>query len=178
MVADMIDPFADEDIEGILVAGVGAIPLGHLAAKYLLDTRGIQAIKAVWADKKEPKGQEIVRHGFKRAIRDKRVLLVDGIVNSMFTANELLREAAEVGSEVVGMTAVAANEGVSNTNLKIPKFSKLVEFKYDIWTPEDCAESGPCSQGVKIVDDLGHGKGYKEDHPDYPGGYTSLLTED
>lgn len=174
MVQDMVEPFVDDDVEAVLTAAVGAIPLGTLAAKQLMDRTGIN-VRSVWADKKEPKGQEIVRHGFRQALAGKRVLLLDGIVNSMFTASELQREAVLADGEMVGMTSVAANSNVSSESLGIAKFHKLVEFHYDIWTPEACAEYGPCSQNVTIVDDLGHGADYKDKNPNYTGGFVSLL---
>src|SRR5438045_2145528 len=52
IVSKMIEPFVDDQVEAILCAAVGAIPLGHMAAEQLIDITGID-VKAIWADKKE-----------------------------------------------------------------------------------------------------------------------------
>jgi len=174
MVEDMIKPFLSTKFVAILDAAVGAIPLGTLAAKYVIDKTG-RDIKAVFADKKSPKGQEIKRDGFKSSIAGKKILLLDGVINSGFTASQLLRIARENNCEVIGMTSVAAKDDVSAKTLGVPKLHSLVQFDYEVFEPNNCLKSGPCAQKLKIVADLGHGADYRGKHPDYSGGFISLV---
>ncbi|MDB5164271.1 MAG: hypothetical protein JWS12_889 [Candidatus Saccharibacteria bacterium] len=172
----MVEPFADEGVEAVLHAAVGAIPLGTLATEQLIDTTGID-VTSVFADKKEPEGQELSRNGFFEALVGRRVLILDGMVNTQFTYQQLLGIAMEADCEVVGMTAIAANLGVNQKSLGVPKFRKLSKAYYEAWDKEDCLRNGPCAKGMPIVVDkpLGHGYAYRKKHPNQDIKYVNLL---
>lgn len=173
----LIEPYLDADVEAVLSAATGAIPIGHIAALKLIEATGDQSITAAWGDKIKPRGFVLERSGFAEAISGRRVLILEDMINQMFSASELVRIAQEEGADIVGVGSVAANRGVSAESLGVPRFDALCEVYYEAFTPEDCADHGMCSEGVPIVVDeaLGHGAEYREEHPDYTGGFIELT---
>jgi orotate phosphoribosyltransferase len=172
---DLAEPFADADIEAILSPAIGAIPIGHLVALELMEMTG-QEVTAAWADKIKPRGFVLERNGFKKAISGKRAVVVEDMVNRMFSARSLIQIGRDAGADIVGVGAVAANSGVSAEALDVLQLVELCKVEYNAWKPDECMESGPCSEGRPIVvnEALGHGLEYQQEHPNYRGGYITL----
>lgn len=175
-VAEMlVEPYLDDGVETILSPATGAIPIGHIAALKLIEKTGDPSVSAAWADKTDdPKGFVIERDGFAEVIGGRKVLIVEDMVNQMFSAGELVRITRELEGEVVGVGSIAANRGVTADKLSVPRFDALCEFAYDVFSEEACIKDGPCSQGMPIVDNIGHGSEYMLENPNYPGGYVTL----
>lgn len=171
----LVEPFASEGVETVVVPAVGAIPLAHWGAYHLSEITGKEVL-GVWGDKKKPKGFEFERGGFLEAVRGKRTLLLEDMVNQMFSIKELLKIVNEAGGIPIGVGAIAANRGVSAEAIGVPKLIKLCSIEYDAWVPEDCAKVGLCSRHIPIIEDVGHGDEFKEAHPEYEGGFARLLS--
>ncbi len=54
----------------------------------------------------------------------------------------------------------------------MPRLETLATVSFDAVAEEACPL---CAAQVPIVEDIGHGAGYRAAHPDYPGGYVTLL---
>ena len=175
MTALLVEPFADQDVNTVIAPAIGAIPLSQWGP-YHLEKLTDQTVLGVWADKVKPRGFAIERNGFAEALKGKRVLILEDMVNQMFSVREMVRLVKEAGGTPVGVGAIAANKGVSAEAIGVPKLVQLCSVEYDAWSPEDCQMEGLCSRNVPIVEDIGHGDEFKAQHPDYPGGYTKLLT--
>lgn len=173
----LVEPYLDADVEAVLSPAIGAIPIGHLAAFHLMQATGREGVAAVWADKVKPRGFVLERSGFGDAVQGRRVVILEDMINQMFSAGELVRIARDEEAEVLGVGSVAANRGVTAEALGVPRFEALCEVAYDAFTPEECADHGPCSEGWKIVVDeaLGHGAEWRDEHPDYAGGFVNLV---
>jgi orotate phosphoribosyltransferase len=174
---DLAEPFRELEVEAVLAPAIGAIPLAYVTASALMDMTG-RRVDAAWADKLNPHGLGVERRGFRPAVEGKRTLKVDDIVNQGHTALQLGSAAYIAGAEVVGMSAVVANQGVTPQALGVSVFERLCEISYRAWDESDCQENGPCSEGWPIVIDesLGHGAAYQAQQPNYRGGYITLDT--
>jgi len=168
----LVEPFKNENIDTVFVPAIGAIPLAQWGPFHLKRLTG-KSVPGVWADKIKPRGFVIERNGFAEAITDKRVLILEDIVNQMFSVGELVRLVRELGGEVVGVGALMAKSTATAEKIGVPKLVGLYEFNYDAWEPADCEL---CKNNVPIVIDsaLGHGYEYQELHPDYAGGYVAI----
>ncbi len=177
MIKALVSEFASTGVEVVVSPAVGAIPFSHWGAYYL--SRLLKKeVKGVWADKvksSEQKAFAFERQGFLEAVKGKKVLILEDIINQMFSIKATIETVEKAGGKIVGVGCVAANRGVSAKAMGVKKFVNLCDIQYDVWTPEDCMKKGLCSKNIPIVEDIGHGDEYKSEHPNYKGGYIKLL---
>ncbi len=172
----LVEPFKDEGIETVAAPATGAIPLAHLSALHLEAMTG-RKIYAVWADKTKVNGEKAFvfeRSGYAEAVKGKKVLIVEDIVNQMFTMKKVIEAVRAAGGDIRGVASIEHNAGVSAEALGIPKYHGLCLIQYKAWMPEDCARVGLCAEKEPIVLDVAHGEDFKAAYPDYPGGFVRL----
>ena len=174
MVRMMVEPFAKQNVDTVIAPATGAIPLCHWGAYHLEQLTG-KTIRGVWADKSKPEGFVFERSGFLEAVKGKRVIILEDMINQMFSIRKVVDLVKKSGGELLGVGAIAANIGATAEAIGVPKFVKLCDVQYDVWSPENCKKSGLCSKKVPIVEDIGHGNETKAAWPDYPGGFVKLL---
>ncbi len=178
MTMELVAQFKNDRIDTVASPAVGAIPLAQFGAQRLAKLTG-KDVLAVWADKVAgAKEREFIfeREGFAEAVKGKRVLLLEDIINQMASIKAMIKTVRAAGGNIVGVGALEVNRGVSAKALNVPKLVRLIDAFYDAWTAEDCAKDGLCAQGVPIVTDIGHGDDFQKKHPKYKGGYVKLLT--
>jgi orotate phosphoribosyltransferase len=177
MIKVLVKEFKDLGVETVVSPAVGAIPFSHWGAFHLSKMTG-RKVFGVWADKvksAEKKAFAFERQGFIEAVTGKKVLILEDMINQMFSIKATIETVNKAGGKIVGVGSVAANKGVSAKAMGVKKFVNLCDIQYDVWTPEDCVKNGLCSRGIPIVEDIGHGDEYKKEHPKYKGGYVKLL---
>jgi orotate phosphoribosyltransferase len=148
---------------GLLLAAV-------VAATWPISTFG--NVELICPDKRDG-GFAFERATFADRLKGKRVLAVEDLLTTGGSVAKVCQEVEEHGGEVIGVSAVCNRGGVTAADLKVPRFATLENVTFDAIDPDDCPL---CKAGVPIVDDIGHGDSYKLAHPDYPGGYESLLS--
>ena len=172
---EMVRPYAKKQVDTVISPATGAIPLSQWGAFHLGQLTG-KTILGVWADKAKPDGFAFERSGFLEAVRGKRVIILEDMINQMFSIRKVVDLVKKSGGELIGVGAIAANRGVSAEAIGTPQLVKLCDIQFDVWTPEDCQKEGLCAQKVPIVTDIGHGDEFKAANPNYAGGYTQRLT--
>lgn len=180
LIKQLTEHFKDDEVETVAAPAVGAIPFSHWGAHFLMVATGRQ-LKGVWADKVSGAAERefiFEREGFAEAVKGKKVLILEDMINQMISIKAMIKTVSEAGGIIVGVGSVAANRGVSAEALNVPKFVKLCSVEYDAWTAKDCAKDGLCAKGEPIVQDIGHGDDFKKLHPDYLGGYVNLLNKE
>lgn len=178
LVKKLVEPFKDDDIEVVASPAVGAIPLCHWGAHFLMESTG-KDILGVWADKVSGTTERefiFEREGYAEKVRGKRILLLEDIINQMASIKAMIKTVNEAGGIIIGVGSLEANRGVSAEAMGAPKFFTLCNTEYDVWTPEDCVKDGLCAKGEPIVTDIGHGDDFQKANPDYKGGYVKLLS--
>ena len=170
LIKQLAENFKDDNVDTVASPAIGAIPFSHWGAHHLTAMTG-KEVYGVWGDKvKSDKGKAFAleREGFAQVVKGKRVLIVEDMINQMFTIKAMIETVQKAGGTVVGIGSVAANKDVNAEAMGVPKFVKLTTVAYDVWTPEDCAKTGLCSKNVPMVSDIGHPEDYLASHPDYP----------
>lgn len=178
LVKQLVTPYKNDRIDTVVSPATGAIPLSHWGAYHLSKLSGSE-VNGVWADKvksSEKKAFAFERQGFLEAVKGKRILILEDIINQMFSIKATIETVQKAGGKIVGVGCVAANRGVSAKAMNVKKFVNLCDIQYDVWTPEDCPKVGLCNKNVPIVEDIGHGDEYRKEHPKYRGGYIKLLS--
>jgi orotate phosphoribosyltransferase len=160
----------------IAAPATGGIALAYAAAytrHWEVDVgNGGPIVDVVWADKV---GDDFAfeRAGFAEVLQDERLLVVEDLLTTGGSVIKTCRAAEALGAEVVGVSAVVNRGGVTAEDLGVPRLESLASVNFEAVAAEDCPL---CRDEVPIVSDVGHGAAYKEAHPDYPGGYVTLLT--
>jgi orotate phosphoribosyltransferase len=164
MTQAIVGHFKEDDVETVIVPATGGIPLSQWGPHHLQAMTGKEVL-GVWADKAKPEGFIVDRAGFAQAIKGRRVLVLEDIINTMYSIKQVIALTRELGGEVLGVGSVVANRGVTAEALGVPTFYNLATFAYDAWEEENCEL---CAKNVPMVIDIGHGDSYAEAHPDYP----------
>lgn len=178
LIKQLVIPFKDDNIETVVSPAVGAIPFCHWGAFHLKKLTG-REINGAWADKvsgAEKKTFAFERQGFSNAVKGKRILILEDMINQMASINATIEAVKKEGGKIIGVGSVAANKGVTAKAMNVKKYIHLADVIYDAWSPEDCAKVGLCSKNVPIVEDIGHGDKFRKEHPKYKGGYIKLLS--
>lgn len=165
----MIEPFFGR-VDTVAAPATGGIVLGVLSARSF-NNHG-QPVASVWADKSD--GEFVFeRAGFLEHITGKRVLVVEDLLNSGVSVERVCRLVEKHGGEIVGASVVCNRGPSTKESLGVPQLEALATVKMEIVPADECTL---CANGVPIVEDIGHGSDYKADHPDYTGGYVTLLS--
>jgi orotate phosphoribosyltransferase len=169
----LVEPFAKSGVEAVFVPAIGAIPLAAWGPYHLERLAG-KPVSGVWADKVKPRGFAIERTGYREALEGKKVLVLEDIINQMFSVRELVKLAGTLSAKVVGVGGVMVKDTATAAEIGVPQLVTLYDFQYEAWEPDACKL---CAQRVPIVTDpaLGHGYEFQAQHPNYPGGYTAQI---
>jgi len=178
LIKQLVIPFNNLGVDTVVSPAVGAIPFSHWGAFHLSKLTK-KDVKGVWVDKvkdMQVKAFAFERQGFEQAVKGKKVLILEDMINQMFSIKAVIETVNKAGGKIVGVGSVAANKGVSAKAMNVKKFVNLCDIHYDVFTPADCAKRGMCSKSVPIVEDIGHGDEFKKKNPKYKGGYVKVLS--
>lgn len=164
MTEALVVPFVDDDVEVVFAPAVGAIPMAHWGSHHL-SQRTKKDVSGIWADKVKPRGFQIDRAGFGEVLRGKRVLILEDMINQMFSVRELVRLVKEYGGTAVGVGSIASNRNVTAEGIGVPKLVSLAEVGYDAWDEGAC---DLCEKRVPMVVDIGHGDEFVANNAGYP----------
>jgi orotate phosphoribosyltransferase len=176
----LVEPFLGE-FDVIACPATGGIPLGYAAAFQAIE-HGFQDVKVVFSEKAPKQNDDdpdvliFERATFADHVRDKRVLVVDDIMtnaNELGTVYRLCRLVESHGGTVIGVSLVCNRCQGTASQLDVAQLEQLMEANFVAYVAEECPL---CEQEVPIVEDIGHGADQKREHPDYAGGYVSLLS--
>lgn len=157
----------DPDLSPEVIIGAamsGALLAHHLASK--LHAVSADDIYAVYTEK-DGLGIHRLGRGFDQIVRDRRVLVVEDVINLGATAKSAAHAAVAAGGTVVGV-AVIWNRGKADMlrlpdagggELRLP-IHALVHRPFPSYSPEECLRDGPCAAGSTPVVDLGHGASF------------------
>jgi len=157
----------------IVGPATGGIPLAVLTALALGDERGVSQWPAVvWADKAGEDDFVFERAGFIEQLDGKQVLVVEDLLNTGDSVKKVIAQARLHGANVIGVSVICNRGSETAESLGVPRLEALSSVDFQAFTPESCPL---CAEQRPIVADIGHGSGYQQEHPDYPGGYVRLL---
>lgn len=153
--------FMDENVQVVVAPAVGAIILSHLTAHHLTRyTPGKSGqVLAVYADKAD--GNEfVIKRGYDKLVRDKRVLVVEDILNTGGSAKRVVEAVRRVDGKVIGLGVLCNRGGVEAKDVgDVPRLEALINIDLKTWSEEECPL---CKSGVPINTNVGHGKEFLE----------------
>lgn len=166
----LAEPFSSTHVDTIAAPATGGILLAAFTAlRWRAPSRDAPA--AIWADK-DGGDFAFERAGFTKCVKDKQVLVVEDLLTTGGSVAKVIHEVEINGGEVVGVSAIVNRGGVTAEDLGVSRLETLASVSFEAINADMCPL---CKQGLPIVEDIGHGAEYKHDHPDYGGGYVTLV---
>lgn len=151
----MIEPFLDENIEAVVGPELGAVVLSSLGAYHLSQRTGKEVLSFI-AEKDRVNGGFIIkRGGAAEFLTNRRVLVVEDILNTGGSVKEVVHAVREMGGLVVGVSAMVNRGGVTAADVGNPHLlTSLLEVSLEQWSEEDCPM---CKSNVPINTRVGKG---------------------
>lgn len=144
----------------------GAI-LAHLVAhefNRFATLMGFETTYASFADKDPLTGIFKPGRGYDKVVRGRKVLVVEDVINTGGTVMATAHAAMMAGGVVIGINVIW-NRG-DDGKLMLPNagggvmalpIKALVHHPFPSYTAEECLMRGPCSRGIPLNRDFGHG---------------------
>jgi len=144
LLADAARPLGAEIVCG---PAMGGIILAQWTGHHL-------ALPAVYAEKAADGGM-VLRRGYDRLVHERRVLVVEDVVNTGGSLAGAIRAVRGAGGTVVGAVALCNRGGVTAAALDVPVLVALVELSLKSWPADECPL---CRRGVPIDTSVGKGR--------------------
>jgi orotate phosphoribosyltransferase len=96
----------------------------------------------------------VLRRGYDEAVRGKRVLVVDDVVNTGLSVRETADAVRAAGGEVVTVACLCTRGNASAQDTGCPDFAWLTEVLVPSWPQQDCPL---CRDGVPVNTRYAHG---------------------
>ncbi len=128
-------------VDTVVSPAIGGLVIGQEVAR----AKGTRAIFS----EKDDQGKPVLRRGFELS-KGEKVLVVEDVITTGLSTNEVISLVEKSGAELVGVGSVVNRSGGENATLA--KWGKpvhsLLNLKVESWKPEDCAL---CKKGVPAV---------------------------
>jgi len=148
--------FAKEKIEVVVGPTLGGIVLSQWTS-YHLSKINKYNVFSVYAEKTEDGNSFIIRRGYDKLVRGKRVLVVEDVLNTGGSAKKVVEAVRGAGGNVIGLGAICNRGGVRVQDVgDVPLLVTLVNLNFETWDESDCPF---CRKNIPINTDVG--KGYK-----------------
>ena len=128
-------------VDTVVSPAIGGLVIGQEVAR----AKGARAIFS----EKDDQGKPVLRRGFVLEPKEK-VLVVEDVITTGLSTNEVISLVEQSGAELVGVGSVVNRSGGENKTLAKwgkPVFS-LLNLKVESWKPEECAL---CKKGIPAV---------------------------
>lgn len=140
----------------VIAPAIGGVALSQWVA-YQLTIELEREVLAVYAEKFWGK-QFCIGRGYDKLIKNKRVLVVEDVLNSGGSAAEVVKLARLCGGEVVGVGALCNRNKVTVKDVgNVPELFALLNLDLESWEENECPL---CKQGMPINTEVGKGKEY------------------
>lgn len=142
-----------------VVAGptVGGVILAQWVAWHLSQRRTAGEVLAVYAEEEDGTKQRVFRRGYDQQIVGKRIVVVEDIVNTGGSVQQVIAAVRALGGMVVGVSILCNRGGITGADLGDVALHALTDITLDSWAADECPL---CQAGVPINTAAGKGKAF------------------
>ncbi len=157
--AALVAPYDPDVVEVVAGPAVGGVVLAQWSAWHLTERRTSGETLAVYAEEEAIDGKKRLtfRRGYDDAVRGRRVLVVEDIVNTGGSVRLLIDAVRELGAEIVGASVLCVRGAVGDDALGGVPLRALLAVPLDAWPAEECPL---CRQSVPINTKVGKGQAF------------------
>ncbi len=145
-----VDVVVGPDTGGRIVAYQVAAHLNNLPSP------SRRKVVAVYAKKKEDNVFYFPENGTK-LLSGKRVLVVDDVLTSGESVKKVVELVRAHTGFTVGVGAIWNRGGVGKEHVGNVPILAIINKQFSSWSEEECRYSGPCSKGISVDSEIGHG---------------------
>ncbi len=164
----LAERFRNCGVEAVVAPEKGGIILSWGVANCLSQITPIKVL-AFYAEKNERGDFVIERSGARNKLPGRRVLVVDDVLTTGGSVRRVVKKLLAMDCLVVGIGALWNRGGVAEKDMQniamLQKFIALVNLELSHISEMDCKLTGPCSCGVPINTEYGHGQEFLASHP-------------
>ncbi len=141
----------------VLTPKGGIYAVAHWTADYLRHVSGHNVL-AVYAGKDKETGGFVLSHEYTKLIENRRILVLDDILNTSGTINRLIHVASEAGGKIAGAAVLINRSGdYVLQQIDAPEVCCLAEIFLPAWNTEE--DPCPmCKAGVPLNTEVGKAK--------------------
>lgn len=147
--------FVNSNVDVVLAPAVGGVILSQWVAYHLTKLTG-REVYGVYAEKCEAPEYFVIKRGYDKLCRNKRVLVVEDMLTTGGTVKKVVAVARNIPCEVVGVAALCNRGGITAKDLgDVPTLYALADIKLEAWEANEC----PLCQADKPINiDVGKGR--------------------
>lgn len=97
----------------------------------------------------------ILKRGYDKLVSNRRVIVVDDIINTGFSALSTVEAVSRSGGTVVALAVLINRGNIRASELGVDEFIFLLEYDIPVWPASECKL---CLKGLPINTDYGHGR--------------------
>ena len=157
----LAEALADIDADVICGPAIGGLIVSQWTA-YLLQKLSLFAEHdPSWQMEKGARGGGVLRapfilkRGYDKLVSNRRVIVVDDIINTGFSALSTIEAVSRSGGSVVALAALINRGNIDISQLGVDEFIFLLEYDIPVWPASECKL---CLKGVPINTEYGHGR--------------------
>ena len=146
--------FKDMQIDVVVGPAVAAAILAQWTAFHLSEMNN-RTVYAGYADK-DGNGGFIIKRGYDKLIRDKRVLVVEDLTTTGGSVKKVVEVARALGGNIIGAAVLCNRGNVKAVDVGNPdELFSLVTLSLESW---DAAACDLCQHNIPVNVDIGHGR--------------------
>lgn len=147
-----------KDVDMVVGPAAGAIVLANRVAEHLTDFYlKEKEVISVYTEKASD-GSQCLNRGFDKDVKGEKVLVIDDILTTGRSVEEVIRAVKDAGGKVVGVAILVARHQVASDRFGVPLVI-LLQVELASWPEEDCPL---CKEGAPINTGHGHGREFLE----------------
>jgi len=97
----------------------------------------------------------ILKRGYDKLVSNRRVIVVDDIINTGYSALSTIEAVSRSGGTVVALAVLINRGNVDISEFGVDEFIFLLEYDIPVWPASECKL---CVKGVPINTEYGHGR--------------------
>jgi orotate phosphoribosyltransferase len=99
----------------------------------------------------------ILKRGYDKLVSNRKVIVVDDIINTGFSALSTIEAVGKAGGSVVALAALINRGNIDTSEIGLDQFIFLLEYDIPVWPASECKL---CLKGMPINTDYGHGRDF------------------
>ena len=144
--------FQARSIDTVAGTALGAITLSDRVATHLTRLDG-RIIPGIFAEKDPVTGKLEFKRTFAEAIKRKRVLIIEDVLNTGGSAKDMVDAILKTGGIPIAISALVNRGGVKPEDIGGVPIKSLLDVNMERWSPQDCRL---CKDGIPLNQIVGH----------------------